>query len=217
MNQHASWLPSPYSVFLLKIGIRKTFKVSLYFIGIAVVEFGLGSLAFSVNFDKTLQTHLAGIAVLLGFLVFIMSVFIFFRWSYRISPLHLRRYFLWILGTTVGAFAAYGLEDSFFPYYPDKTILSSVMISVIVLSYGIALLLIAHIKPPLSQQIDESVRKILEITPDKQISLVDLIMHLQKGYRCSVTILCQFISNLEYLEQIEVPGTDIRVCCIKGK
>ncbi len=163
-----------------------------------------------------MQTHLAGIAVLLGFLVFIMSVLIFFRWYYRISPLHLWRYFLWILGTTVGAFAAYGLEDSFFPY-SDKAILSSVMIGVIVLGYGIALLLIAHIKPPLRQQIDESVRKILEITPDKQISLVDLIMHLQKGYRCSDTVLYQFISGLEYLEQIDVPGTDIRVCRIKGK
>jgi hypothetical protein len=214
MKQRASWLSYSYSVFLLKIGIRKIFKVFLYFIGIAIVEFGLLGFAFSVNVDKTLQAHFAGIAVLLGFLICITSIFVFFRWYYWISPLHLGRYFLWIIGATVGAFAVYGLEDSFFPY-SSKAILSSVMLAVVVLIYGGALLVIAHIKPPLHQQIDESVRKILEITPRKQMALTDLIMQLQKVYKCSNENLYQTISELKYLEQINVSDTEMLVCRIK--
>ncbi len=52
--------------------------------------------------------------------------------------------------------------------------------------------------------------------PGKQLALTELIARLRKEYGQSDATLYQHITAFDYIEQIDMPGTNIRVCRIKG-
>jgi hypothetical protein len=67
----------------------------------------------------------------------------------------------------------------------------------------------------LRQQVSESVRAILEAAPNKQMSLAELITHLQKEYDCPKATLYQYIANLDYIERLDIPNSNAKICHIK--
>jgi hypothetical protein len=217
MAKHFFSLKHSHFFFVLRIGIRRTFKGLIYFIGITLVELGVVGLGYSVSSDKALQLRLGGIGIFLGFLILIISILIFFRWYWRVSPLGLGRYILWLLGATLGVFTALALEYGFIPNYQIEKTSNVIIMYTTFMLYGTILMVIAHMKPSLILRLDESVRKIIEATSDKQITLEDLTTTLKKEYKYSETILHQHVGKLEYLEQLVMPVTNIRLYRIKRK
>lgn len=68
----------------------------------------------------------------------------------------------------------------------------------------------------LRQRISEKVRGILETAPNKQISLAELIVRLRKEYNCPKATLYRYIADLEYIERLDVPGSRVKILCMKG-
>lgn len=58
----------------------------------------------------------------------------------------------------------------------------------------------------LQQRVGNSVRRILEAQPGKQMVLAELIASLRKEHDCPKPTLYTYISNLEEVEKIELPG-----------
>ncbi len=67
----------------------------------------------------------------------------------------------------------------------------------------------------LRQRISESVLHILESTPDKQMSLSELIKCLQKEYNCPKSTLYQYIAGIDNILRLDVPNTSTKLCRMK--
>ncbi len=211
--------PLPYHIDyapLPKSRVRKVFKIALYFTGVLIAEFGLIGVPLVAS---GYNNQVGDIAIVIGILALIGSLFIFFRKGYSVHYLSWKQYLLWILGATIAAIVAIVAEFALVPDLNtnDKSMpIPSAIFAGIIFLYGIALLWTAHIKPPLRQLVDESVLSILQNSPAKQISLAELLARLQREFNCSDTILNQMINSLDYVEQIDIPGTNTRVCQLKG-
>jgi hypothetical protein len=85
-----------------------------------------------------------------------------------------------------------------------------------ILLYGLALIAIAHLKPSLRYQVNESTQKILKATPGKQMVTSDLVALLQTEYQCPDALLYHYLGELDGVEQMVIPGTSTTLCRIKG-
>jgi len=72
-------------------------------------------------------------------------------------------------------------------------------------------------KKTLREQVDYSVKNILEVTPAKQITIAELIERLQDEFpdRPKAT-LYQYTSKLDYLEKVVIPGSRTQLYRLKG-
>jgi len=189
---------------------RIVLKITLYFVGFLIAEFGLLGGVFVV----------AGSSVPVGcsvfsvdILVVVGSIFIFFRKRYYIHCLSRLEYLWWVSGTSVAFFMTLVLV--FGVANPNTNRVTSAIVSSFFLFYGISLMWIAHRKPPLAQQINESVYRILQATPGKQIAISDLFARLQKEYKHLNMPLNQYLDTLDYIEPIRIPGIPAIVCRMK--
>ena len=196
-----------------KMTARRAFKVLLYLVGLFVAECSLLGISFTVF--GTAVSRFNCISALIVFGTFGGSLIYFFRTKYNARCLSGLQYLWLILGATIGAIILIVLEEAFVPNPNDKQ-LPTAIFGCITLLYGTALASIAHLKPSLHQQINESVRNLLQIMSGKQLPLTELIARLQKEYELPDVVLYQHIEALKYLEQIDIPGTNIKVCRIKG-
>jgi len=123
------------------------------------------------------------------------------------------QYFWAIVAATVGVAlillpeAVFGLNGKEIP---------PALLACIMMLYGISFLVMAFLKPSLSQHIDESLRRILRAVPGQQMALRDLVACVQQEYVFSETTLSQYISGLSSLEQITLAGTPLQICRLKG-
>jgi hypothetical protein len=69
---------------------------------------------------------------------------------------------------------------------------------------------------PLRQRVSESIKNILEDMPDKQISLPKLLALLQKEYNCPKSTIYHYIAGLDYIEKIDVPNSNAKMCRMRG-
>lgn len=67
----------------------------------------------------------------------------------------------------------------------------------------------------LREQIDATVREILEAAPNRQVSLAELVERVQRKYSCPKHTVYQYISKLDYVERFDVAGSGVRMCKIK--
>lgn len=70
-------------------------------------------------------------------------------------------------------------------------------------------------KSTLHERVSASVRGILEAAPNKQMPLSELIAHLQKEYKSPKATLYTYITSLDYLEKLDIPGAQGKICRIK--
>jgi len=73
----------------------------------------------------------------------------------------------------------------------------------------------AAAKGDLRHRINESVRNILETTPNKEMSLSEIIVRLQRENNCPKATLYQYIANLDYIERLNIPNTQKKICRMK--
>ncbi len=199
-------------------GMRRVFKILLYLIGIFVAECMLLGISFTI-FGTTFGTSISRfncISVIIAFGTLSGSLIYFFRTQYKAPCLPWLQYLWWIIGTTTGAIIAFILEATFVPHNSDAQLPTAIFGGIILL-YSLSLAGVAHLQPSLRQKINESVRQILKTMPGMQLPLSDLIAFLQGEYLLSQATLDQHIRALRYLELIEISGTSIKICHIKGK
>lgn len=194
--------------------VRRVFKILLYFVGGFLAEIGLLVIGLYVS---NMNNQFGYATLLVGLIAGVGSIFIFFRKRYYVYSLSWLRYLWWILGATIVAVVASILIFVFLPDPNGKDQkIASVIFGFILLFYGIALAGIAHLKPPLHQQIDERVRSILKTRPAQQIPLTELLARLEREFKCSDATLYLNINGLPYIEQINIPGTTTMVIRLKG-
>lgn len=70
--------------------------------------------------------------------------------------------------------------------------------------------------PTIFERIDEAVRNILESRPGKQIELQELHTQLVKEYGFLEATVYNYISRLDYLEKVEIPGSKTKLCRLAG-
>lgn len=62
------------------------------------------------------------------------------------------------------------------------------------------------------EKVDHAVRKVLESKPGKQIVLAELVLQLQNDYGFLDKTIYQYVSRLEYLEKVDIPGSNTKLC-----
>jgi hypothetical protein len=67
----------------------------------------------------------------------------------------------------------------------------------------------------LSEQVDLTVKEILEAAPNKQVSLAELVKRVQRKYSCPKHTVYQYISKLDYVEKFNIPGSSATMCKAK--
>jgi len=67
----------------------------------------------------------------------------------------------------------------------------------------------------LREQVDETVRGILEAAPNRQVSLAELVKRVLRKYNCPKHTAYQYISKLDYVERFDVAGAGVKMCKIK--
>src|SRR5450755_1868969 len=143
-----------------------------------------------------------------------LSIFIFFQKKYHIHCLPWSQYFWWTSGTTLAALLA--LIIVFASSNPNTNSVASTIAASFFLFYGITFMWIAHMKPSLPQQVNESVYRILKAVPGKQLVIAELLARLQKEYKqLQSAMLYQYVARLDYIEQMNIPGTPVIVCRMK--
>ena len=197
------------------MSIRRTFKVLLYLVGVFFAAFGILGVIATILGAVGDNSRPGYFILFFEAIAIIVSMLFFFRRRYKAPCLRWSQYLWWILGATGGLPLALLLEFSFVPN-PNDTHLPLAIFGLIFLLYGVALAYIAHLKPSLRQQVDESAQTILKTMPGKQISKAELIAGLQRDYKLPGQMLYQYIDGSKYIEQVDIPGTSIRVCRIKG-
>lgn len=70
-------------------------------------------------------------------------------------------------------------------------------------------------KGTLRERVGRSVQVILEGIPSKQMSMADLIKRLQKEYSCPKPTLYHYIAELDYIERLDVPHSNAKLCRMK--
>ncbi len=214
VSQRPSWtaqmgyVPSP------SMTLRRIFKVFIYFVGVFLAGFGLLGAALSLPGSSNRTAY---IALVIGIIGFIGSLIYFFLKRFKTRCLPWLHYLWWILGATIGSMMLIVLEFAIVPTLNGKpqSIWSAIFAGTILL-YGIALILIAYLQPSLHYQVNDSIRRILEIVPGKQMVTADLVTRLQAEYKCSDTLLYQYIRDLDDVEQMAIPGTPTSICRVKG-
>gem|GEM_PF-2878402 len=214
MSQPPSWSAQAGYAPPPTMTVRRIFKIFLYFVGVFLAEFGLLGAALSIP-GSTNRT--GDIAFFVGIAALIASLIYFFRTRFKARCLPWLQYLWWIVGVTIGGILAIALEFAIVPNLNGKSqSVSSAILVGIILFYGIALIVIAHLQPSLRHQVGESVRRILNTTPGKQMIVADLVACLQNEYKYSDAILYQYVGDLDDVEQMAIPGTSTRLCRIKG-
>lgn len=219
MNQRPPWFAQQQPQYSHKMPLPRTtarivFKITLYFVGAIIAEFGLLAVAVSVpGSNKNLAAGIVGGTLFIGLGAAAISISMFFLKRYHIHCLAGVQYLWWVLGTTIASLMAFVLV--FAIANPNTNRVASVIASSILLLYGISLMWIAYMKPSLAQQINESVYRILKATPGEQIATLDLLARLQKEYKHLGTTVNQHLGNLDYMEQENVPGTPVMICRMK--
>jgi predicted CopG family antitoxin len=204
MSQQPPWAVQPQPQHPSKMRLPRTagrviFKITTYFVGAIIAEFFL--LSGAVGASSTLFDC---IAFSLGVVALIGSITIFFHKEYYLHCLPGVQYLYWMLGVT-GIFLIL-FVTAFAVSNPNKNPIASAIAAGILVLYGISFMCIAHLKPPLAQQVNESVYYILKKMPGKQIDASDLLARLQKKYKEGASTLNQYIGNLEYIELINISG-----------
>jgi hypothetical protein len=148
----------------------------------------------------------------LGFLL--AGIIVIFRTHRHFQGLSWLQSILWISTSTIIFFIAFILVVAL--YISTNKHIGGIFFYIVILLYGFALIFVAYKKPPLSQQISESVRNILETMPSKQISEYELFIYLQRKYQISEELLHQYLNGLSYIEQMDIPGTSAKVYRMKG-
>lgn len=69
----------------------------------------------------------------------------------------------------------------------------------------------------LRERVSKNVRIILEAMPNKQMLMSDLIKRLQKEVSCTKATLYQYIGNLDYIERIDIPNSNVKLYRMKDK
>lgn len=70
-------------------------------------------------------------------------------------------------------------------------------------------------KGTLRERVSRSVQVILEGMPGKQMSMADLMKRLQKEYSCPKPTLYHYIAELDYMERLNVPHSNAKLCRMK--
>jgi hypothetical protein len=213
VSQQPPWSPQADYVLSSRMGIRRAFKVSLYFVGVFLAALGILGVIATILEAVGNNSRSGYIVLFFEAIGLIVSLVFFFRKRYKAPCLRWPQYLWWILGATGGAIMALSLGIA---TISSRSILSSIILSFIILLYGMALAWIAHLKPSLRQQAGESIRRLLKAVPGKQMIVADLVTRLQSYYKCSDTALYQYIGDLKDIEQMAIPGTSISVCRMKG-
>jgi TIR domain len=206
MNQPSPWPVQQHSQSAQKKLLPRTngrilVKILLYFVGVAIAEVGVlgGALGASGS-----STSLGCVAFSFSLLALIGSIAVFFRKKYYLHCLPGLQYLWWTLGVTAGSFIALGMVFGFTK--PNTSQMASALAGGVLFFYGVSLMWVAHLKPPLAQQVNESVYRILQAMPGNQIAISDLLARLQGEYKQLGMTVHQHIGNLEYIEQVAIPG-----------
>lgn len=217
MNQPQLWPAQPQPQYSPKMPLPRTngrilVKILLYFVGTAIAWFGF----FAGTLAATSSNGPFGyFALSFSLLALAGSIFIFFQKKYYIHCLLGLQYLWWILGATAISFAAFLIVFGFTS--PNTNRIASALACYVIFFYGISLMWIAHLKPPVAQQVNESVYRILKKMPGKQIGLIDLLTCLQKEYKQLGSTVNQYLENIEYIEQVDIPGTSTIVVLMRNK
>lgn len=189
-------------------------KIALYVIGAIVTEFGLLIEALIPTNSNTLA---ACIVFPLGIIALVGSIYLFFGKKYYMHCLPRLQYFWWTLGTTLAFFTAFGILFSVTD--PNINQVANTVAINILLLYGISLVWVAHLKPSLAQQINESTYRILQSMPGKQIFVSHLFARLQHEYKHVYHTINQYIECLDYIEFLPVShaGVSEIICRIKSQ
>ena len=203
MSQPPSWsaqagyAPPPTTT------VCRIFKIFLYFVGVFLAEFGLLGTPLSLP-GATNRT--GDIAFFVGIAALIASLIYFFRTRFKARCLPWLQYLWWIVGATIGGSLAIALEFAIVPNLNGKSpSVPYAILSSIIFFYGITLIVIAHLRPSLRYQVGESVRRILNSAPGKQMIVADLVACLQNEYKYADTILYQDIGGMDDVEQMAIP------------
>lgn len=202
MGQQPSWLAQSQPQHPSKLQLPQTtgrviLKITLYFFGAIIAEFSLLGVTGS-NFPLACTTSSVSLVAFIG------SVVLFFSKGYYIHCLPRQHYFWWMFGAT-GTFLVlfvtiFSVSD------PNKNhIANAVAVGTLAL-YGVSFMWIAHFKPSVAQQVNESVYRMLKSAPGRQMIASDLLARLRKKYREGDAAFNQYLSNLEYLELTNIPG-----------
>ena len=212
MEQQIQWPTQKNKGTSSIIVVRRAAKIFLYFLGIFLAEFGFLGISATIFGSVPRAGYLA---VFFGLAALIISLIFFFRTRYKAPSLSCLQYFWWLLGATIGVIMFVSLDFVLELIIKDNQFFIGIF-SFTVLLYGGALVGIAHLQPPLRQQVHESVQSILKTIPGKQMVVADLLSLLKNDYNCPDDILNQYLGSFSDIEQMAIPGTPMRLCRIKG-
>jgi hypothetical protein len=185
-------------------------KIVLYFVGFAIAWFGFfGGIVTATGSSSPIGCF----AFSFSLLALIASLFIFFQKKYYLHCLPWLQYLWWVLGITVGSIIVFPIIIGL--TMPISNHVGSALFASMLFFYGVSLMWIAHLKPSLTQQVNESVYRILQARPGKQISVSDLSARLQGEYKQLGTTIPQHLGNLAYIELVNIPGAPEMICRIK--
>jgi hypothetical protein len=217
LPQIASYRP-PYQTFTYqKVSVPRPritglriFRAILYFLGVFTAAIGLTSTIVETSSPNDLFVESIGIVLGLGLLI--AGVLIFLLTRHPDPGLRWSQCILWTIVATISFVV--------FIFLASTTVanrqLADIILSCDLLLYGLVLVGIARKKATLRQRASESVRRILMTVPGKQMPLAELVERLKSEFKCSARKLYRYIQDLDYIEQTELPGSGIKVCCIRG-
>jgi hypothetical protein len=217
MNQQPSWFAKQQPQHSSKMCPPRTtgrviFKIILYFVGATIAEFGLLGGALSATSSSNpvgCLTFSVGVFGLGG------SIFIFIRKEYYLHCLPRLQYLWWVLGVSCAFLIIFGVLAGV--TYSQTNSIRSVILASILALYGVSFIWVAHLKPPVAQQINESVYQILKTMPEQQLVVSDLLALLRKKYKNVGSALNQYLGNLEYIELINIPGSPVMIYRMKSQ
>ena len=215
MNQQPSWFALQQPPYSSKMSLPRTFgrvtlKITLFFIGALIAELSLlGGTGEAAGANSAIACFIfpAGIIALIG------SIFVFFNKGYYLHCLPKLQYLYWLLGATLAFLVLF--VTVFSVSHPETNPIASAVAAGILTLYGISFIWIAHMKPTIAQQINESVYRIVKRIPEKQIVVSDLLARLQKTYKWEGSTLYQYLGTLEYVELVNIPGAPGLICRMK--
>jgi hypothetical protein len=217
LPQKASYMP-PYLTFTYqKISVPRPritglriFRAILYFLGVFTAALGLTSTIVEASSPDDLFVESIGIVLGLGLLI--AGVLIFLLTRHPDPGLRWSQCILWTIVATVSFVV--------FIFLAVTTVANRQLVGLILscdlLLYGLALVGIARKKATLHQRASESVRRMLMTVPGKQMPLAELVERLQGEFKRSAQKLYRYVGDLDFVEQIDLPGSGIKVCHIKG-
>ncbi|HEU5381979.1 MAG TPA: TIR domain-containing protein, partial [Ktedonobacteraceae bacterium] len=217
MNRQPSWVaqqPPYYSSKMLspRTTGRIILKITLYFVGAIIAEFFLLGTTLEATGTRSpinCATASVGIVALIG------SIYLFFSREYYIHCLSRRQYLWWLLGASSVLFLS--IVVIFVITNPNNNPIASAIVAGFFALYGISCMWIAHLKPSLPQQINESVYRIVKAMPGEQIGVADLHARLQKKYKHLNVPWPHYLEQLEYVELVNIPGAPGVICRMNQK